>query len=433
MGSKTLEYRILVENRSPAPAHQVVVLDRLPPNAKFVRASPQPHRLEPELQWQLGTLKAHACLEITLIVAPTNSEDVTNCVRVQYEHGVCATTRQTALPPRIPGQPLGPPVPPLPPKPPTKEPPLVPRGTLELDIKGPKQQSFLEPAKYVITVTNVGTAPASEVSIEAELPEKLIFIRASDKAVFLQDKVAWRLGILPANKSRSVELIVRAKEPGFFCIKTRAEFDLKELFTPVKEICTTFVGITGLLLEMYDREDPIPVNGTTSYLMWVLNQGSAPATNVRIQAVVPPGMEFLRASKPCQVAGQNIFFESITKLEPGAKMEYEVYTRARSPGDLRFKIQMTADQLQEGGPVHEEESTTVYSEDLPAVPQQSGEPPRKVPAKSEVIFSLKMRDLLESLSKEIRRSLPAAADWLPGMWNEEPPDQKRNSRPTLAP
>ena len=117
---KNLEYRILVENCSPAAAYRVAVLDLIPANAKFVRASPQPHGTGPELQWQLGTLKANSCQEITLVLRPTNTEDVTNCVRVQFEHGVCVTTRQAGSGPKK--------VPPedgiIPKKPSTEEPPL---------------------------------------------------------------------------------------------------------------------------------------------------------------------------------------------------------------------------------------------------------------------------------------------------------------------
>ena len=91
---QNLEYRILVENRSPARP----IADRmeiLPPNAKFVRASPKPHAVEPEIQWQLGTLKGYGCQEITLVLARTDAEDITNCicVLVRARH-LCTTTRQ---------------------------------------------------------------------------------------------------------------------------------------------------------------------------------------------------------------------------------------------------------------------------------------------------------------------------------------------------
>lgn len=361
LADKTLEYRMVVENRSSAPAHRVVVLDRLPANAKFVRASPQPHRTEPELRWELGTLNGHSCQEITLILAPTNAEDVTNCVRVQFEHGVCATTRQVGsgkLPDETP----------IPKK--TKEPPLLAGARLKVSVKAPNQQEMNEPARYFITVANDGNEPARLVSIEAVLPDKLAFVSASNKGKPGGDKVAWSLGDLPPKESRSVELVVRAKEPGRFCIKTRAEFGepKQEQFTEFSEACTTFLGLPGILLEMYDREDPIPVNGTTSYPIRIFNQGTGPATNVRIQAMVPEGMDLLKVSGPVnhKVKGKTIIFEPLTKVEPGARVEIEIFTRARVAGDLRFKIEMTADQLKEGGPVHQEESTTVYSEDAQA-------------------------------------------------------------------
>jgi uncharacterized repeat protein (TIGR01451 family) len=406
---KNLEYRILVENRSSAQAHRVVVLDRLPANAKFVRASPKPHRTEPEMEWQLGTLKAHACQEITLVLSPTNAEDVTNCVRVQFEHGVCATTRQVGSSPR-PKLPGDAPIP-KDKKPTTDEPPLAAGARLQVNVKGPSKQSINEPAIYVITVTNVGNEPARELSIETQLPKKLTFIRASNKGDAVDGKVGWSLGTLQAKASRSVELVVRAREVGEFCIKTRAEFGEPKLetFTDFKEKCTTFTGIAGLLLEMRDRDDPIPVNGTTSYPIRVVNQGSGPLTNLRIKAVVPNGMALLRVSGPVnhEVKGKTIFFEPLAALEPGAKAEYEVFTRALTAGDLRFKIELTADQLKEGGPVREEESTTVYSEDLP--------------------FAAQMQSWLRKRFSSQKQLEDGSGG------SEEPLSQNRNSSPTLAP
>src|SRR5262245_38683934 len=90
---KDIEYCIVVHNTSAAPAHHVVVRNPLPANARFVRASPEPHALKPELQWNLGTLPAGCRREITLILVPVGDGDVTSCARVQFEHGQCVTTR----------------------------------------------------------------------------------------------------------------------------------------------------------------------------------------------------------------------------------------------------------------------------------------------------------------------------------------------------
>src|ERR1051325_1704428 len=89
-----LVYRICVENCSSSEAHHVTVKNALPSNAKFVKADPAPSKEGPELQWNLGTIGAGGVREIILTLQPTNKEDVKNCVRVVYEHGLCLATRQ---------------------------------------------------------------------------------------------------------------------------------------------------------------------------------------------------------------------------------------------------------------------------------------------------------------------------------------------------
>ena len=53
--------------------------------------------------------------------------------------------------------------------------------------------------------------------------------------------------------------------------------------------------------------------------------------------------------------------EPIT-IEPNRDAAYEVFVKANKAGDLRFKVDMTADQLTSGLPVRREEATTVFSE-----------------------------------------------------------------------
>src|SRR5262249_828460 len=60
-------------------------------------------------------------------------------------------------------------------------------------------------------------------------------------------------------------------------------------------------------------------------------------------------------------AGQPLVYEPLKSLAPGKKEEYEVRVKALRGGDARFKVELTADQLKAGGPVHEEESTTIFA------------------------------------------------------------------------
>ena len=62
-------------------------------------------------------------------------------------------------------------------------------------------------------------------------------------------------------------------------------------------------------------------------------------------------------------------FAPVASLEPGQTKEYEVFVRAVKPGDVRFRIEVRADQL-ESGPVIQMESTRIFAEEgVPAIPQ----------------------------------------------------------------
>src|SRR5207249_9197225 len=122
-----LEYRICVENCSPAPAHHVLVRNPLPGNARFLRANPEPAVREPELLWRLGTLEGGVKREIVLVLAPTASGEVKNCARVQFEHGECVTTKI-----------LGP--------------------SLSMEKNGPTQAVLADILNYRLTLTNTGNA-----------------------------------------------------------------------------------------------------------------------------------------------------------------------------------------------------------------------------------------------------------------------------------
>ena len=234
----------------------------------------------------------------------------------------------------------------------------------------------------------MGTGPAREVSIESELPDKLTFVRASDggkSATGLPGVIAWSLGDLPARQEpdRGTDGSGQGKR-GF----------LHQDVGHVRPRPGNVHRTQGNLYDLYDlrrrpggaagnvrprRSHPSERHRELSHPDH--QSGERPVTNVRLQAFVPAGMQLLDAilaPVKYRVEGKTIIFEPVASLEPGAKLQYEVHTLAVLPGDMRFKIRLTADQLKEGGPVHEEESTTVYSEDLPA-PVQTQRRPVEMP------------------------------------------------------
>jgi uncharacterized repeat protein (TIGR01451 family) len=430
-----LEYHIRVENCSHAPAHHVLVRDPLPASARFVRADPQPTTVEPELTWNLGTLEACACRDITLVLAPTGSGDVQNCARVQFEHGECVSTRvcrpclrlrksgperaviydaltyQIALTNTgstpITGVALTDTLPDglehsshkpdltwdvgtLAPgqcrhieyqvvamktgrlcnkavataagglREESESCVVVSEAKLALAETGPAERPLGQAATYQITVTNPGDAPVRNVILTDPVPAGTAFVRASAGGRLDGKEVKWSVGTLPPGGTKVVEFSLRGQVAGR--VTNRATATADRGLTAQAEATTEFTGASALLLEVVDKDDPVEIGADTSYIITVRNQGTLPATNVRVKATSPEQMAAIRATGPADnhKEGPTILYEPTT-LPPGKEARYEVFVKALAAGDVRFRVELTADQLP-GGAVHEEESTTVYAD-----------------------------------------------------------------------
>jgi hypothetical protein len=115
-----------------------------------------------------------------------------------------------------------------------------------------------------------------------------------------------------------------------------------------------------LALEVSDPDDPAPVGTDFLYEIRVLNQGSCPCTGIQIIAQMPDGMELREATAPTpyKVVGQQVQFAAFAKLATKADLVYRLKVRSAKPGDVRFRVQLTCDQLQQ--PVLKEEASRFY-------------------------------------------------------------------------
>ena len=256
---------------------------------------------------------------------------------------------------------------------------------MTLLIEGPKTQYLNISTGYFITITNKGKIPAKNLLVDFTLADKTIFEKASHDAVHLNGKVAWKLGTLEPGAKQTLALSLKSPVIGELCHKATALAD--QGAKAQAEFCTKFAGVSALLLELSEQENPIPVGGSTSYPVRVTNTGTAAVTNLRLQAIIPDSVTLTRAKASVNhklgepQAGSNVLvFDPLPTLEPGAKTEYTIFVQGAKPADVRFRIEMRADQL-ENGPVIQEESTRVFPEEAgpiappPAVGAPPGLPP----------------------------------------------------------
>jgi uncharacterized repeat protein (TIGR01451 family) len=237
---------------------------------------------------------------------------------------------------------------------------IMPR--LDLQVVGPALRYLERKAVYAFKVTNPGDAPATNVSITETLPAGFKFVAASDggRHDFATSSVNWFLGKIDPGQTREVKLEVVAANAGEF--RHHATATAARGLKVESELTTRVEGLSALLLEVVDTEDPIEVGNDTSYEVRVTNTGSKTETDIRLTVAVPEKMQFKGAQGPVRYheEGKTVIFEPVAKLAPRADAIFRLNVKALSPGDVRFKVQVTSTHLVE--PVIEMEATRLYSD-----------------------------------------------------------------------
>ena len=241
---------------------------------------------------------------------------------------------------------------------------VLPR--IDLAAAGPHLRYLERKAVYVFKATNPGSAPASNVTIQAAVPHGMKFRAASGGGQYdpTAAAVSWFVGDLPPGQSREVSLEVVPVNTGDQHIHAVA-MAARGLKTET-DVLTRVEGLSALLMELADADDPVEVGTDTSYEVRVTNTGSKMETNLQLTCTVPERMELrgARCAAGCRyrVDGRDVIFEPLPRLAPKADVVYRIFVRGTAPGDLRFRARIRADGLSE--PVLREESTKVYGDDV---------------------------------------------------------------------
>lgn len=254
---------------------------------------------------------------------------------------------------------------------------IMPR--LDLAVQGPGLKFLDRRAQYTLKVTNPGNAPATNVTVAEVIPAGFKFIQASDggRPDETSRTVYWFIGDVAPGQTREVKFEAQALAIGVHKHKAMAS-GARNLHCEA-EAMTRVEGLSALVLEVADTEDPIEVGAETAYEVRVTNTGSQTETDIRLVGTVPDKMEFKNAQGPVrfQVQGKDIIFEPIDRLAPKAEAVFRILVKTTEPGTVRFPIRMTSTNLQD--PVIKMEATRIYSDS--ATPEAAAtRSPAPVPA-----------------------------------------------------
>ncbi len=302
-----LEYRIVVENRSRAAAHHVLVRDKVPDTARFVKAAPEPKDREPELRWDLGTMQGGTRKEIILTLVPTGAGDVENTARVQFDHGQRVKT-------------------------------ALSKPTLRVREVGPAQGVIGAVLKYQIEVTNVGSADAVDVDLTNMLPVggELTFSN-SEPSTPGDNPLRWRLGTIAPGQTRRVKYEVIAAKAGTWSTKVRASTK-----TVAEDASTTITVGEPKLSVIKTGPSRRLVNRAAAYQITVANPGTVALTGVQVVDRIPADITFLSASGGGQHVGGQVQWD-LGNIPAGGRKVVQMVIRSAKPGELTNVAEVRAD------------------------------------------------------------------------------------------
>ncbi|WP_020472492.1 CARDB domain-containing protein [Zavarzinella formosa] len=233
---------------------------------------------------------------------------------------------------------------------------------LDLEATGPKLRYLDRKATYAFKVTNPGDAPAVNVVVTEMIPAGFKFISADNGGQhdFATRTVKWFVGEIPAGQTKEVKTDLMAVGTGDFNHKVMAS--AARGIKTEKDITTKVEGLSAMLMEVLDTEDPVEVKADTAYEIRITNTGSKFENDVKLVCTIPPQMKFKDAQGPVkyEIIGNEVVFQTLPKLAPRADASFKVIVTAVAKGDARFKATLTSGGLTE--PVTKQESTRVYED-----------------------------------------------------------------------
>ncbi len=189
---RTVSYEIMVANKGDAVAADTVVIDTIPANVSDVVVSDSGQVAAGRVTWSLGAMAPGANRKLSVSYKPAGAGEFKNEASAT---AVCAAGVAASAATQIAG---------------------IPAVLLEvIDVDDPIEVGKNE--TYIITVTNQGTAPDTNIAIKAMLEEEMEFVSAGGATAggMVEGAVAFEaLPSLAPGAKATWRVVVKAVKPG---------------------------------------------------------------------------------------------------------------------------------------------------------------------------------------------------------------------------
>ncbi len=206
---------IVVVNTGDSPAHNTVVIQTLPENARFIQASNDGRLARNQVRWELGLLAPNTTKRLSVMLSASEGGALRSTATVQAD---CAESNSASCQVNYKG---------------------IPAILLEVvDVEDPIEIGHNE--TYVITATNQGTAPDTNVRIVCTLENNVEYVScggATHGNLRGSQVVFEPLPSLEPKREATWTVVVKARRPGDS--RFQAEMQTDQLSRPVVEMEAT--------------------------------------------------------------------------------------------------------------------------------------------------------------------------------------------------
>lgn len=292
---------LVVKNTSETTAHRVVVEAHFPTNVRLLGTSPAPSQSDTFLGWEFAELAPGQEERIKVKLIPLQRGTIATKADVRYS--AVATNTFTV------SEPL-----------------------LAVDVQGPGQVMVGESAPHNIVVTNPGTGVATNVKIEAVIPEGLEHVRGK--------RLLMEIGSLNPGETRNVRLAMAAVAGGTHQIQVQARASgglVRDAIAQVAVIAPSLTAsIDGPGLRFLGRQGTFRIR--------VSNDGQAATNNVQVMHKVPEGFTFDRADRGVQYdPASRLLTWFVGRLDVNDSADLQVTLTAEQLGQHLHHVRATSE------------------------------------------------------------------------------------------
>ena len=284
-----IRYTLRVYNGSPCEILQVVLTEQ--PSPLFAVSSTEPAAQQlanGALRWQIDHFPAQSVREFVVNGVATGGGELSQCATVQYTQQLCSSMHSV-------------------------------KPELNVTMQVAPAALACEAIPVVLTVTNPGTGPATNITVNLSLPRGLT--APSD-----QRELAYTVGQLDGGQTREFRFNATASEVGAYRLLAVATGDgLRSEIAGTVTVTAPVLRLAASAPTTQFTSRPVPVTITVS------NAGNAPARNLRVQTTIPAGMTALAASHEGGQTGDAVVWQ-LPGLGPNQSAQLSVTLQANQPG-----------------------------------------------------------------------------------------------------